>query len=134
MDQRNVQTVQMLLEAFEYRDLETIRAVCDPQVEFLPVTAQLANDGQPYRGHDGLMQYMADVARWWDHLRVEPESFSEPAVDVVLALGNVHGRPRGGDLVVDPASWVCRMRGGSVVHMRIFPGHEAGIAAAGSPA
>ena len=132
MDQSNVQSVRTLLEAFEHRDLETIRAVCDPLIEFLPVTAELANDGKAYQGHDGLMQYMADVAHWWDHLRVEPESFAEPAPDVVLALGNVQGRPRGGDLVVDPASWVCRFRSGLLAYVRVYSGHEAGIAAAAS--
>jgi ketosteroid isomerase-like protein len=126
----NARRAERLFEAFEARDVAALTAATDPFVEFLPVTATVANEGLPYRGHDGLQRYLEDVDRWWDELRLEPLEFREPQPDVVLVLGEAVTRRRGADASDrSPASWVCWLKEGLVVSMCIYRSHEDGIAA-----
>ena len=68
----NADIVRRAFEAFSRRDLSALLAISDPEVEFMPATARVAGRGEPYRGHDGLRTYLADVARVWQELRSEP--------------------------------------------------------------
>ena len=77
----------------------------------MPATARVAGRGEPYRGHEGLRTYLADVARVWQELRSEPAEFIEVG-DVVVCTGRVYAWGVG--RVIDaPAGWVWRLRGSS---------------------
>jgi ketosteroid isomerase-like protein len=100
-------------------------------MEFMPATARMAGRGaQPYRGHDGLRTYLADVARVWQELRSEPDEFIEVGDDVVVCTGRVYAWGVG--RVIDaPAGWLWRLRDGRLVEGRIFENRREALAAAG---
>jgi ketosteroid isomerase-like protein len=117
-----------MFDAFSRRDLDGMVAVMDPEVEFLPVTANITTGGVPYRGHDGIARYLIDAARVWPELRVFPDDMREHG-NVVLALGRVLAR--GGGMVLDrPAGWVFTMREGKIARGRVYGTHEEALQAA----
>ncbi|MEA2440446.1 MAG: hypothetical protein QOH76_1870 [Thermoleophilaceae bacterium] len=118
-----------MFAAFAERDLDALVAVMDPDVDFLPVTANLTTGGVPYRGHDGIARYLEDVARVWPELRLFPEAYRE-GDGVVVTLGRVLAR--GGGMIIDrPTGWVFAIRGGLIVRARVYGSHEEALEAAG---
>ena len=59
----NADIVRRAFDAFSRRDLTVLLTLTDPEMEFMPATARVAGRAEPYRGHDGLRTYLADVAR-----------------------------------------------------------------------
>jgi ketosteroid isomerase-like protein len=118
-----------MFAAFAERDLEAMLPELDPEVEFLPVTANLTTGGVPYRGHDGMTRYMQDVARVWPELRLFPEEMRDFG-GVVVVLGRVLAR--GGGMILDrPTGWVFTLRDGRIVRGHVYGSHEEALAAAG---
>ena len=104
----NADIVRRAFDAFSRRDLSALLAISDPEIEFMPATARVAGRGEPYRGHEGLRTYLADVARVWQELRSEPAEFIEVDDIVVctgprLRLGRRARHRRAGGLGVAPA-------------------------------
>jgi ketosteroid isomerase-like protein len=129
VSQQNVELARRTFEAFAAGDVDGMIAVADPDIEFLPVTANLTTGGVPYRGHDGLRSYMEDAKRVWQDLKIHPEEFRDLG-DRVLTLG--HTRARGGGMIMDlPSGWVWQMRDGKIVSCRVFASHEEALAAVG---
>ena len=126
----NADIVRRVFDAFSRRDLPALLALADPDVEFQPQTARvIGREEEPYRGHEGLRAYMADVARVWVQLRSEPEEFLEVG-DLVVCTGRVYAWGVG--RVVDaPAGWVWRVRDGLLVEGRIYESRSAALAVAG---
>jgi ketosteroid isomerase-like protein len=127
----NFEVAERLFEAFARRDLDALVELAHPELEFLPVTANLTTGGVPYRGHDGLARYMEDVARVWPELRLFPDEFRDGGSDgCVLVLGRVVAR--GGGIILDrPTGWVFRMRDGKIVRLRVYGSHDEAVEAAG---
>jgi ketosteroid isomerase-like protein len=126
----NVEIVQRIFTAFEQRDADAVVALCVPDVLFEPVTAHVAAGGDPYRGHDGMRAYIADVARVWQELRPSPDEFREGDGGIVVATGRVYAW--GAGRVVDsPAGWLFRLRGGRMAYGRIFETASGALEAAG---
>jgi ketosteroid isomerase-like protein len=126
----NLEVVERMFAAFAERDFDTLVDLMDPEVEFLPVTANLTTGGVPYRGHDGIARYFDDVARVWPELRLFPEEVRDGASDgVVVVLGRVLAR--GGGMILDrPTGWVFQMRDGRIAHLRVYGSHEEAVEAA----
>ena len=125
----NADIVRRAFEAFSRRDVEALVALADEEIEFHPATARVAGRGEPYRGHDGMRAYMADVARIWQELLTEPVELYE-AGDVVVAVGRVYAW--GAGRVIDaPAGWLFRLRGGRLVYGAVFDTRRAALEAAG---
>jgi uncharacterized protein len=122
--------VRRAFDAFNRRNLEEALMVLDPGVEFHVPTAELANDGRPYRGHDGIRKYYDDVARVWEELEVAPSEYRE-VDDHVLALGRVYGRGEGGYIQDSPTQWVFEVNEGAIVSVRVFTNRSAALAAVG---
>jgi ketosteroid isomerase-like protein len=126
----NVEIVQQIFAAFEHRDAEAVVTLCAADVVFEPVTARVAAGGAPYRGHDGMRAYIADVGRVWQELRPSPDAFHEGEDGIVVATGRVYAW--GAGRVVDsPAGWLFRMRDGFVAYGRIFETASGALEAAG---
>ena len=119
-----------MFDAFNRRDIDAALAVVDEQVEFLAPTAEIANDGKPYVGHDGMRKYYSDVAAVWKELEVTPTDLREVG-DAVLALGRVYGRAEGGYIQDSPAQWVMRFRGDKVRSIRVFTNRTSAFAEVG---
>ena len=126
---RNADIVREVFEAFSRRDLDALIALADPDIVFSPATGRLAGRQEPYRGHEGLRRYLADVARVWQELRSEPDEFIE-LDDRVVCTGRVYAWGVG--RVIDaPAGWLWRLRDGRVLEGRVFQTRRAAYEAAG---
>jgi ketosteroid isomerase-like protein len=122
--------VRRMFDAFAQRDVESMLEVIGPEVEFYAPTAELANEGRPYVGHDGIRQYLADVERIWQELDVMPSEFRE-VDEHVIAFGRVYGRGEGGYIQDSPAQWVIEVRGERIVRIEVFTNRSAALAALG---
>lgn len=126
---RNTEIVRQVFDAFSRRDLAALTALCDPDVVFDPATGRLAGRTEPYRGHDGLRGYLADVARVWEELRSEPHEFIE-VDDHVVCTGRVYAWGVG-RAIDAPAGWVLRLRDGLLVEGRVYETRRAAYEAVG---
>jgi ketosteroid isomerase-like protein len=127
---QNAEIVRKVFAAFSRRDVDALLALCDPEIVFVPPTGRLAGRDEPYRGHEGLRTYMADVARVWQELRSEPDEYVEIDDDRVLCTGRVYAWGVG--RVIDaPAGWVWRVRDGLVVEGRVYETRRAAYEAVG---
>jgi ketosteroid isomerase-like protein len=128
---RNADIVRQVFEAFSRRDLPALVALSDPEIVFRPPTGRLAGRDEPYRGHEGLRAYLADVAAVWQELRSEPDEYIEVG-DRVVCTGRVYAWGVG--RVIDaPAGWVWRVRDGLVVEGRVYETRRGAYEAAGLP-
>jgi ketosteroid isomerase-like protein len=128
--QGNADIVRRVFEAFTRRDVDALLALADPEIEFSPPTGRLAGRVEPYRGHEGLRTYLADVARVWQELRSEPDAYHEVGDDLVVCTGRVYAWGVG--RVIDaPAGWVWRLRDGRVVQGRVYETRRGALEAAG---
>jgi ketosteroid isomerase-like protein len=126
---RNADIVRQVFAAFTRRDTAALLALCDPEIVFTPPTGRLAGRDEPYRGHEGLRTYLADVARVWQELRSEPDEYIE-VDDRVLCTGRVYAWGVG--RVIDaPAGWVWRISDGLVVEGHVYETRRAAYAAVG---
>ncbi|HST56768.1 MAG TPA: nuclear transport factor 2 family protein [Solirubrobacteraceae bacterium] len=108
-----------LFDAFNQRDLEKVLALIHPDMVFETVSGAVVANGEPYRGRDGMRQYMADVATHWFELTVRPLQV-RAAGEAVVALGEVDGRGPAGTLDGVSTTWVLKFRDGLVVHAQVF--------------
>ncbi len=116
----DVAVVRALFGAFAARDVDGCLAVLHPDVELWPQpTAELADRGEPYRGHDGFRAYLADVDRVWAEFAVDPGD-ERAAAGGVICFGAAEGVTRaGGERRRVPVIWVFRLREGKIVLCRI---------------
>jgi ketosteroid isomerase-like protein len=110
--------VKAVFAAFAKRDLDGVLDVIDPEMEFTPVTADLAGRTEPYRGHEGMREYFRDVAVVWDDLRLNPREFRKVG-DSILVTGRVTARSPS-RIVEGSTGWVFRVRDGRVVYGRVY--------------
>ena len=113
-------TVRALFAAFAARDLGAALELSHPDVElWAQPTAEVVERREPYRGHDGVRAYFADVERAWEAFSVEPNDF-RVAGGGVIAFGHAEGRARGEHVARRlPVIWVFRLRDGLVVFCRV---------------
>jgi ketosteroid isomerase-like protein len=125
----NADIVRRVFDAFSRRDVAALTALADPGMVFRPPTGRLAGRAEPYIGHEGLREYLADVARVWQELRSEPDDYLELG-DRVLCTGRVYAWGVG--RVIDaPAAWVWRLRDGLLVEGTIYETRRAAYEAVG---
>lgn len=111
--------VRSLFDAFSRREVESTLDLLDPEVVFQPMTAQVTQAGEPYRGHEGMRRYAADVQEQWDELTLRPTQI-RAAGDAVVALGLVSGSGHAGSFADAPTTWVFKFRDDRVAHVQIF--------------
>ncbi len=128
MSQSNVDLVREMFAAFALRDLDAMVATMCDDIEFLPVTANITTGGVPYRGHEGIAQYLVDVAGVWPELRIFPDDIREHGGAIVV-LGRVIAR--GGGMILDrPTGWVFTLRDGKLASGRVYASREEAVEAA----
>ena len=91
MAQDHIQTIAALYAAFARKDLESVRSLFDPKVEWNAAENFLYADGNPYIGHDAVMNGI------FKRLAVDWAEFSVTA-DEILGAGPLviaRGRFRG---------------------------------------
>lgn len=111
--------IRRAYEAFAARDVEVLRELSTPDIEIRAVTGVLAERTDPYLGHDGIAEYVADVSKVWDELDLEPVDFHPLQSGEVLVYGRV--RARRGSMRLDSANaWLWRLDGERIVSVEVF--------------
>jgi ketosteroid isomerase-like protein len=121
---------RLVFEAFNRRDVDAGLELVTEDVEFFAPTAELANEGKPYIGHEGMRKYYEDVARVWLELEVTPTEIRE-VEDAILVVGRVYGRGEGGYIQDSPAQWVMRFRGDKIRQILVFTNRSVAFAEVG---
>lgn len=124
-----VTTVKAVYAAFARGDVEAALAYVAPDVELRPEGTSAMTGRSVYRGHDGVREYFADVARVWPGgLRLEPVDYRAVAGSVVV-FGRIYGISELGSVQRDVV-WVWKLRGSLLVSGQVFATRQAAIAAA----
>jgi ketosteroid isomerase-like protein len=119
--------VERLYERFNARDEPGIVELCDEGMEFFPVvTAEAVGRDAPYRGAAGLHDYLLDVAKIWEELRLTPDRV-ECRGDAVLVRGRAYARSRELGIRDVPVAWIWEVRDGSIVRGEVYPDPEQAI-------
>ena len=122
-----VSLVERLYERFNERDEAGIVALCDEQMEFFPVvTAEAVGRDAPYRGPGGLHDYLLDVAKVWEELRLTP-GWIECRGGTALVRGRAYARSRELGIRDVPVAWIWEVRDGLVVRGEVFPDPEQAV-------
>lgn len=112
-----IETVRALYDAFERRDVDAMLAAISDDCElFLEGTARLAGRTEPYRGHAGLREYLADVERLWEELVLHATDYRAVPGSVIV-MGHITGRREG--LEVRRASvWTWKVTAGRATSVK----------------
>jgi ketosteroid isomerase-like protein len=113
------QMVADLFEAFSGRRLARVLPLLTDDIVFVPMTARVTQAGEPYRGHEGIRRYFADLEAQWTELTLYPAQI-KAAGNAVVALGLVSGRGAAGAFEAAPTTWMFKFRGERVAHIQIF--------------
>jgi ketosteroid isomerase-like protein len=120
MDERGrIELIKRGYEAFIRRDIEAMSEFLHPDAEIHAVTGIVAHQSEPYVGRRGLEEYLADVDRVWDELRLMPQDFMPLAGERVLVSGRVVVK-RGATRLDLPNAWLWEFEGDLVRRIRIL--------------
>lgn len=111
--------VGRLFHAFNQRDAVAIVSLCAPEMEFLTVTGGEAGRDAPYRGPDGLREYLADVERVWEALLITLGTVERQG-SRLLAFGRVYVRSRELGIRDMPVAWIWNVQDGLFVRGEVF--------------
>src|SRR3954463_201009 len=89
----DIEVVKATFAAFAARDIEAVLALASPDIEFTAVTGEQEGRSTPYRAHDGMRQYLRDVASFREKLHLSPRDF-RASDDLILVTGRVSARSR----------------------------------------
>ncbi|MGH2878253.1 MAG: nuclear transport factor 2 family protein [Solirubrobacteraceae bacterium] len=126
------QVVADLFAAFSSRRTDGVLSLLTDDVVFVPMTARVTQAGEPYRGHDGMRRYFADVQAQWTRLTLRPTQI-KAAGNAVVALGLVSGSGAAGSFESAPTTWMFKFRGELVASIQIFSDAAHVLEALGRP-
>jgi ketosteroid isomerase-like protein len=115
-----------LYHAFNQRDVEGIVALCSEKMEFFAVTGEEVGREAPYRGSEGLREYLGDVERVWEELLITP-SRVEQRGDRLLVVGRVYVRSRALGIRDMPVAWIWQLADGVFVRGEVFADPEVAV-------
>lgn len=132
MSAENVDIVRRALDAFSSGDAETFAKLTTPDIEW--TTGLGAVEGEVFHGHEGVATYFARLDRAWDSFQYMPSEFRDLG-EVVVVLGRLRGRGRGGSVPVDsPVGSVWELRDGAIWRLRAYLDHDKALEVAGAQA
>ena len=130
MSQETVELARQVMDALSRRDLESLIAFADPEVEWHSFFAELGEEGV-YRGHDGTRRYVSDLNDAWEIVRADVDD-GVGAGDVAVLVGRIHYRGKGsGAETESPAGWMLKFRNGKMLRFRAFRDPEQALEAVG---
>ncbi len=130
MSQENVEVVKRLYDAFNREDLDTGRALCDPEV-VIDRSNSIGPDARIYRGHPGLEEFWNEWKRAWSDTRWEIDEWIDGG-DNVVVLGRLYARGAASGASVEAnVSQVVVVRGGKVLSSKLFQSRSEALEAAG---
>jgi ketosteroid isomerase-like protein len=114
----DLEVVRAIYAAFARRDLAGALPFLAPDCELHAAgTAEAAGHASPYRGHDGVRAYFADVAAVWEELVLHAEDFRVVPGSVIV-IGHVTAR-RNGERIRRSIVWTWRLRNGLATSVRV---------------
>ena len=120
MSEENVEIARKVADALNRRDVEAILAYANPEIELHSAIIGGA-EGNTYRGHDGVRQWMAESIATFAELRGD-----------VLTIGRVYARGRESGVEIDsPMAWLTTFRDGKIVLTRGYLNVREALEAAG---
>ena len=119
MTARGERIIRQAFRAFAERDLDGLIELSDEGVEVSTVTGLLSGRTEPYRGYEGLEQYMADLAATWKRIELQPQQFNPVDEQRMLVFGRVRAWHQRGFLDTSNA-WLWTLRGEKVVGVQVF--------------
>ena len=119
MTSRGERSIRQAYRAFAERDLERLIELADESIEVSTVTGLLYGRTEPYRGYEGLEQYMADLASTWKRIELQPQQFNELDQERVLVFGRVRAWHERGFLDSSNA-WLWTLREDKVISVQVF--------------
>jgi ketosteroid isomerase-like protein len=130
MSQENVEIVKRALHAFSHGEADAFADLTTPDVEWKTGLGAIEG-GEIFRGREGVETYFGRLSTAWEEFRFVPEEFRDRD-DVVLVLGRLEGRGRGGGVPVDsPVGAVWDLRGGKIWRLRAYLDHAEASEVAG---
>jgi len=111
--------IRRAYQAFDRRDLEALTEIADESIEISTVTGLMAGRDQPYRGHEGIASYLADIGATWTRMELQPQQFIELGEGRVLVFGRARVWHQRGFLDSSNA-WLWTLRDDKVVSVRVF--------------
>lgn len=125
----NTEVVERLLRAFQEGDIEAALADLDPDVELLPIRAQL--EGTRYRGHEGFRQVLTLFDEDWEYVRLLPQDLRGRG-EFVYALLRVQSRGKASGVELDiPIGALWEFRWDQIVRLESFSEPDEALRAAG---
>jgi ketosteroid isomerase-like protein len=115
--------VERLFDAFNRRDLTAMAGLCDPGLEFFPVTAGQIGRATPYVGPGGMREYIEDVNRIWSELLILPNQV-ESRGSRMLVRGRVYLRSHELGIRDMPAAWIWEVDEQRFVRGEVFADPE----------
>ena len=119
MSDKAEELVRQAYLAFSKRDLDALREIADPRIEIHTVTGMVAGRSEPYRGHDGLVEYLRDVGELWDEIELLPTDFHELSDSRLVVFGRVRAR-RELAVIDPPNAWLWEVGEGRIRSARVF--------------
>src|ERR1700730_14381286 len=130
MSLENVEIVKRALDAFSRGDADAFADLTTADVEWKTGLGAVEG-GEIFHGREGVERYFERLSSAWDEFRFIPHEFQHRA-GVVLVLGRLEGRGRGGGVPVDsPVGAVWDLRGGKVWRVRAYFDHAEATEVAG---
>jgi ketosteroid isomerase-like protein len=119
MPQSAEELVRQAYKAFSKRDLEALVKIADPAIEIHTVTGMVAGRDEPYRGHDGIQEYLSDVGELWDEIELMPSDFHPLSDTRLVVFGRVRAR-RELAVIDAPNAWLWEVGEGRIRSARVF--------------
>jgi uncharacterized protein len=127
MSAENVEVVRRALDAFSSGDADAFAALTTPDVEW--TTGLGAIEGEVFHGWEGVETYFARLRSAWDSFEFLATEYRDLG-DIVLVLGRLEGRGRGGGVPVDsPVGAVWDLREGRIWRLRAYLDHDKALKA-----
>jgi ketosteroid isomerase-like protein len=132
MSQENVELVRLAVEAYQRRDAEALRAITHEEGEVFTLT-EGETEGEPFRGHAGIDEWLEHELDPWEEFRVEPIEIRAVG-DRVLMRSRVTARGKGSSVELNAETGsVFEFRAGKIVRMRAFLDWKRALEAVGPP-
>jgi ketosteroid isomerase-like protein len=126
----NERVIRRLYEALNADDLEAGIELTAPDIELETRFTSLA--GRPYRGHEGVAQWAADVNESWEDMKQTPERFVALDSQRTIVVARVQARGRGSGVHVDQTlASIITVDAGKVTRVEGYPTLEEALRAAG---
>ena len=128
-----VEAVRRAFEIWATRDLETMRELFDPEVVY--DCSQRVLNPEVYVGHEGIARLTDEVEAVWAQFDIVFEDLIEVDGERVIApmTSSARGRASGIELTDTDAATTFTVRGGKIVHAKLYPDRADAFAEAGIP-